>query len=164
MTTQQEDQTRDDHAAEFHKSLVLRLRELERQLDELETEQGDLQGAIDAIEKVRTDLRQRYARPGEKGVKLRGKDAVLEVLRASAGRWMNINEIVDELQLRDWMEADAKAPHEAARVSLRKLYEEGAPISKDKDGRRLIYQFKNSEAPNMGASDAREGSPDGPAS
>lgn len=151
--------------ANYHKSLTLWLRELTRQIEELSAEQEGVRSTLKAIESRRSDLRERYGATRTTSEKLRGKEAVLRVLEES-GEWMTVAEIVEELQLRGWMDPGAKAPHEAVRVSLRRMEGDSAPIERNRMGRSLRFRFKLSEAPEMGTSDdlLSEGSPDGPAS
>lgn len=163
MESEHHQKNLEDLEADYYKRLILWLQDVTRQIESLQAEREQLEAQVSLIGTRRPKLRRMYDSQDDQDRKLRGREAVLEVLRAE-GDWMTVREIVEELQLRNWMALDAKAPNEAARVSLRRLEEEGAPIVRKRSGRRVSFHFKKSEAPE-GASDVHsEGSPDGPAS
>ncbi|MEX2623953.1 MAG: hypothetical protein WD651_09495 [Acidimicrobiia bacterium] len=141
-------------AGEFHRNLLLRQRDVEEQRDRLDTELANIVRAIESIEALIPALRSRYSSPTQGGTPLRGKGAVLEVLRLAEGKWLSIKDIVIELRMRGWLGGDVRDPDAAVRVSLRRLNDDGAPIQKGGQGRTIEYCFFSSDAPTeVGASE-----------
>jgi hypothetical protein len=142
-----EDDVTDDQYDEVYRRLRLDLRKVNDEIARLQHRQESLGMVLKGLEELHPELR-----PSSDGdpEPRRGKAAVLHVLK-EARRPLTISEIVQELQLRDWLPQSSRNPDAAVRQSLRRLDDDGESIVKTQAGRSAAYSY-STEAPETGAS------------
>ena len=130
----------DTTVLDFHRKTARELRHLEHEIASTQRRIASLKAVLGNLEELYPFLPS-YSSDDE-GDSPRGQAAIKRVLMDAVGQWHAVKELTAELEVRGWIDPNAKDPEAATRIALRRL-EEGEPkVEKKSEGRAVKYRWK----------------------